>query len=713
MPDAGRVLTGHPQPSDTMAVPQATAIGWAVDGDTQHGETVRTEADETPGQLPEEAPEPPGPAAPHRDRRRLLLWILVPLAALSLFLVFLVAAVAGVRDDLVEARSAMERGREQLLDGEATEAAASFAEGRKLFAAAEDRVGGPILRPVTWLPVLGRTLDAVSAMGSSGATAAEAAGVLAEAVADLPGGLEALSPSGGRIPVEQIPALAEAAAEADVLMTSAEERLAASPDSLLIGPVAPARRDAEEQLGDLQDTVHSAAGVLGGLPEFLGADGPRRYFFGAQNPAELRGTGGLIGAYSILTIDDGRFRFSPFSSIYRLPSSPLGELPPPNEDFAENYNQFRGGGRFWSAINVMPDFPTVAQAVLTAYEAATGETLDGAIVADPFALAALLETAGPVDLPGYDVQIDAESVVPFTTNEAYSLLTDSSARKRVLGDVARIAFERFIASSPSLDDLERVLDAGADRHIQIYSTDPAMQEALASTSAGGTLALAGADRNFASVVVNSAAGSKVDFYQQRTIDVSTLLREDGSASTTTEVVLHNRAPSSGQPAYVIGPFKFASEPGESIALLHVYCGVDCYPGQATLDGVPVETNTRVDLGMRYVQHYFPIPSKEKASFEVSWEEPEAWEGNSSGGVYRMTFANQVTIRPAAVSVRIEPPPGMEIVDASDGMQVIDGAAIYEGVPGARLDLEVAFSPPLTVRWWRNVTRFLTTPVIDL
>jgi len=178
-------------------------------------------------------------------------------------------------------------------------------------------------------------------------------------------------------------------------------------------------------------------------------------------------------------------------------------------------------------------------------------------------------------------------------------------------------------------------------------------------------------------------------------------------------VLHNRAPSSGQPAYVIGPFKFASEPGESIALLHVYCGVDCYPGQATLDGVPVETNTRVDLGMRYVQHYFPIPCKEKASFEVSWEEPEAWEGNSSGGVYRMTFANQVTIQPAAVSVRIEPTPGMEIVDTSDGMEIIDGAAVYEGVPGARLDLEVAFSPPLTVRWWRNVTRFLTTPVIDL
>jgi Protein of unknown function (DUF4012) len=81
-------------------------------------------------------------------------------------------------------------------------------------------------------------------------------------------------------------------------------------------------------------------------------------------------------------------------------------------------------GRFWTSINVMPDFPSVAQAILNSYEAATGERLDGVILADPFAEAALLEATGPVQLPGYDVEIDADNVVAFTTNEAYSLLTN-------------------------------------------------------------------------------------------------------------------------------------------------------------------------------------------------------------------------------------------------------------------------------------------------
>jgi hypothetical protein len=62
----------------------------------------------------------------------------------------------------------------------------------------------------------------------------------------------------------------------------------------------------------------------------------------------------------------------------------------PNADYPANYDLFRGGGRFWSAINVIPDFPSAAQAILNGYEEATGERLDGVILADPFALQALL-----------------------------------------------------------------------------------------------------------------------------------------------------------------------------------------------------------------------------------------------------------------------------------------------------------------------------------
>jgi Protein of unknown function (DUF4012) len=651
--------------------------------------------------------------------------LLALLLTIGLLAILLMGTVRAVRGDLERARSAMERGRSELLAGDAAAATQSFEQGQMLFERATDQAGGPVLRVVSWIPVAGRTTDAVNAIAGAGATTAEAARVLAAALAEVPGGPAGLAPAGGGFPIDLIPPLAEAARRADALMEQALSQLSEAPDSLLIGPVASARRTAETQVTELNDKIHSASLLLGELPAFLGADGPRRYFFGAQNPAELRGTGGLIGAYSILTIDGGRFHFTHFTPIFSLSVRRPEDVPSPNADYARNYERFQRG-RFWTAINVMPDFPSVSREILGGYEEATGERLDGVIVADPFALASLLESTGPIQLPGYGVQIGADNVVAFTTNEAYSLYTDPTIRKRILGDVARAAFGRFVAQpSADLGDLQLLLRAATDRHILAYSEDPLMQEGLLGTPVAGSLVPSGADDGLLSVVVNSAAGSKVDFYQERDVRQSVVLGDDGSAAATLNLVLRNHAPTSGEPSYVIGPFHLTKAnghvgpilnrlaAGESVALVNVYCGADCVPNDARIDGAPIPVRSPEDLGIRYVQAYYAIPSGQERSLQVSWDDPDAWEGNSSGGIYRLTFANQVTIRPSTVRIRIQPPEGMRIVSASSPMRIVGGSAVYEGDPGGRLDLEVAFAPPLADRLWRNVTRFLTTPVFEI
>jgi Protein of unknown function (DUF4012) len=636
----------------------------------------------------------------------------------------LITTVREVREDLLRGRSAMEQGRAQLFAGDAEAASDSFREGRQLFDRAENRTDGLVYRAVGWLPIVGRTSDAIAAVADSAGMAADAAIVVSDAVAETPGGLSGLAPSRGRIPIDRFPPLARAAADADELMTAAALRLEEAPTSLLLGPVGPARRDAQSEVIDLRETIHTASLLLTGLPTFVGAEGPRTYFFGAQNPAELRGTGGLIGAYSILRIDAGRFHFSPFVPIHDLAQPPLRSIPSPNEDYSANYDQFRRGGRFWTSINVMPDFPSVARAILNSYEAATGERLDGVFLADPFAEAALLEATGPVQLPGYDVEIDADNVVAFTTNEAYSLFTDSVRRKEVLGDVARAAFERFVTQpSPDTADLAAFLEAASGRHIQVFSDDPGVQQGLIATPVAGALRPMGADGDLVSVVVNSAAGSKVDFYQERSIRYDVELSEDGSAAATLDLTLRNDAPVSGQPPYVIGPFRSLGEgagpilpnlvAGESVALVNVYCGADCVPQEARMDGARVSVGTDVDLGMRYVQHYYSIRSGDRHTLQVRWDDPGSWEGNSSGGTYGMTFTNQITIRPARLSLTIAPPQGMRVVSVSTPLRIEGNSAVYQGRPGPRLDVEIEFGPPLPVRLWRNVTRFLTTPVFEL
>ena len=629
------------------------------------------------------------PSKRRRPRRRTVVVLGLILGTVGLLALSLTITVREVREDLLRGRSAMEQGRAELFAGDAEAASDSFREGRQLFDRAENRTNGFVFRAVGWLPIVGRTSDAITAVADSAGMAADAAIVLSDAAAGTPGGLSGLAPSRGRIPIDRFPPLARAAADADELMTAAALRLEGAPTSLLLGPVGPARREAQSEVIDLRETIHTASLLLKGLPTFMGAEGPRTYFFGAQNPAELRGTGGLIGAYSILRIDAGRFDFSPFVPIHNLAQPPLRSIPSPNEDYSANYDQFRRGGRFWTSINVMPDFPSVAQAILNSYEAATGERLDGVILADPFAEAALLEATGPVQLPGYDVEIDADNVVAFTTNEAYSLLTDPVQRKEVLGDVARAAFERFVTQpSPDKADLAGFLEAAGGRHIQVFSDDPVMQEGLIATPVGGALRPPGADDDLVSVVVNSAAGSKVDFYQERSVRYDVELSEDGSAAATLGLTLRNDAPVSGQPPYVIGPFRSLGEgagpilpnlvAGESVALVNVYCGADCVPQEARVDGAPVSVRTNVDLGMRYVQQYYSIRSGEQRTLRLRWDDPGAWDGNSSGGTYGMTFTNQITIRPSQLSLTISPPQGMRVVSVSAPLRIEGNSAVYRG-----------------------------------
>ena len=145
---------------------------------------------------------------------------------------------------------------------------------------------------------------------------------------------------------------------------------------------------------------------------------------------------------------------------------------------------------------------------------------------------------GPVELPGYGIEIDHDTVVSFTTNEAYALFDDSATRKRILGETAKLVFERFIARpDQSLSDLRVLAQTAAEGHILVHSDHPAVQESLSSVSVGGAFQ-AGAD-DFLAVVVNSAASSKVDSYQERDLLLgATWRRPNGCTTTTTSLSNH-------------------------------------------------------------------------------------------------------------------------------------------------------------------------------
>src|SRR5690606_20390179 len=106
------------------------------------------------------------------------------------------------------------------------------------------------------------------------------------------------------------------------------------------------------------------------------------------NPAELRGTGGLIGFLGVLRVDDGAVALEepegvdPLAVVEdsdiitrgRFDGLVTADVPMP-DDYADRYEHI-AAGRFLPSTNADPDLPTVAPVVLDIYEQITGRAMD-------------------------------------------------------------------------------------------------------------------------------------------------------------------------------------------------------------------------------------------------------------------------------------------------------------------------------------------------
>ena len=181
----------------------------------------------------------------------------------------------------------------------------------------------------------------------------------------------------------------------------------------------------------------------------------------------------------------------------------------------------------------------------------------------------------PITVAATGTRLTADNVVPFVTNQAYALFSTSDERKLVLGNVAQAVLQGFLdETGPALPRLHALLRAFDDGHVKAWSTDASIEDGLAMTTVGGAFDPSGTDA--VSVVTNSASGTKLDYYQRRTVTYDVRLEATETARATLRVDLFNDSPTSGYPAYVIGPFRtYSTEPGQNLAVVNLYCDVGC------------------------------------------------------------------------------------------------------------------------------------------
>jgi hypothetical protein len=273
------------------------------------------------------------------------------------------------------------------------------------------------------------------------------------------------------------------------------------------------------------------------LPRFLGADGKRNYLIGMQNPAELRGTGGAMLQFALLSIDHGHPKLSKkASTVYDVDKNrqPI-DLPLPPDAW---YQQIADARRFGNA-NWSPDWPFAAQLTIR-YAAATQANfphIDGVLLVDPVVMKDLMPGVGRFKSDKYGVYVTGDTVENYLLYRAYAAKPVPRVRRARLRDVVDDFYQHMLKPDHPSELVRGFGGALSTKHMQIWLADPAEERFIEHMKWDGGLDEA-KDSDYLDVVQQNVGGNKLDYHASMTTTMD-VIPDGATAHVSTDVQIHN------------------------------------------------------------------------------------------------------------------------------------------------------------------------------
>jgi UDP-N-acetylmuramyl pentapeptide phosphotransferase/UDP-N-acetylglucosamine-1-phosphate transferase len=577
------------------------------------------------------------------------------------------ASVPGVlagfaaRESLERARNTAEYAIDAARRGEPDLAAAKFREAVELFSDARDTMDNPLVTAGLAVPVLGANVHAVRTLSQTGLDLARAGERLTGPVDP-----EKLRFRQGTIDLAEVKRIAPSLAEAAQLLSGTTRTLGDLDTDLLIDPVRDALRQVHRQLARAERDAVRGAAAARIAPAILGGDRPRRYFLAVQNPAELRGTGGMIGNWGIITAEHGKIKLDFIERVRELNvrGGPDRTISGP-ADYLRRYSRF-GPQNTWQNVNMSPDFGVVGSVISQLYPQSGGEAIDGVIAVDPLGLAALLRLTGPVRVPDWPTPVSADNVVDVTLRDAYAAFAQTSDRADFLGDVARRTVD--VATAGDLGKPAQIANvlgqASREGHISLYFTRPEEENVARILNADGRLPRGSNDSLL--LVTQNAGANKIDYYLRRHVQYDLRVEPDAQRRRARvqghiRVQLDNTAPDNGLPQSVIGPaegFESRFVAGENFAYVSLYTPLGVTG--VRLNGQPMQAEAARELDRQVVSVWLDIRASTTSELVIDVD-GEVTLGDD--GLYQLDVMRQAFLAPDDVSLRLAVPPGWKITGA--------------------------------------------------
>ncbi len=561
-------------------------------------------------------------ALPRAERRMVLF---TSGAAVGLMVVATVgfgASALSARGHLIDAVDNLRKGVDLVNDGDIDEATIMLREAAQDLSTIESRMNAPWNQPARIVPVIAQHRSTLMTL-SGGATD------LIDSIVDELEGLDLrkLKPQDGRINVQEIETVT---ASADRLLSALQnmQTVIADADSdWLLGPVAAQLDDVGNEVDGQLTAAVNAQETLRLAPAMLGADAPRRYFFLFTTPAEARGSGGFMGNWAEIVVDNGDIELTRTGRTRELNQSrPFGQTLSGPPDFINHFK--RTGivaGRLnwttptvWSFINPSPHFPYVGQVVAELYPKNGGQELDGVFSMALFALGSFLEFTGPIQIEGSDRVHNADTIVEFLLYDQYRTTNDQEEadRKDFLKDVTQEVFERLLdgALPDPLDLVDTLSPFVAEGSLMGYATNPEEQALFERLNIAGALPEQGLQDSL-TIAFNNYSANKLELFLDVDMTYDLKVAADGLARSQLTMNLANNAPTSGWPDGVIG--NYIDKPvGTNRIMVMSYSKLKVV--SATFNGEPVRSFRSVEAGYSTADWIVEIPAGETGTLVVEY-----------------------------------------------------------------------------------------------
>ncbi len=272
------------------------------------------------------------------------------------------------------------------------------------------------------------------------------------------------------------------------------------------------------------------------LQELLGGNGPRTYLFLLQNNHELRATGGFIGSYALVDINQGTVRRFFVDGIFN-PDGQLKENVVPPKPIQKI-------SAAWSLhdSNWFPDFPLSAEKAIFFYEKTGGPTVDGVVTLTPTVMQKLLVVTGPIALPQYGLTVDADNFIP-VVQEQVEVKYDKEFNqpKKILADLSQALLEKVFSlqdQGTSRRIAEALVVGLNEKHILLYVRHPETEKLI--DDAGWSGRVLDTPRDYLSVIHSNINGYKTDGVIDESIRHRADIQDDGSIIDTVTIIRTHR-----------------------------------------------------------------------------------------------------------------------------------------------------------------------------